>query len=892
MARPPLTAIGDDEPAATRRFLEHVTRRDTFHRIDLMSEWEKARLYVLYNKQWLQPDYAWGDQTRTPFWQPIHVPAGRYFPMPVFNALLEPLQNEAARLVGAGYNWEVEADDASPRKKFAADLARDVLDWKRDELHWQQLEMEGTSQAVLFGTWVLKTGFEANFTRTTRVPNPKAVRCSSAGCSFTLAQPKIPVKSFSPKMPRGRVDVKYGPDPGNTFIDRPAESVTVKACLTCHEPHPLVPYTPSDDEARDARDFFGRGLGIDIPICDVYAENIPVYDFFPENDGHCPIQSQREWAEERIVPVEYVRERWTNGRLVEPESVTDLLRWHPIVSSVHGWDQISTYDHHCVLRVYHRLPEVVWDDETIEKFHDTDEVTTDRGRSVVMAGRHVMLDDHFQVESQENPGVHIDRVRYHQFAWEIREGEAFGLSAASAALPLQDTINTRLSQVQYVRHVFANPKLAAVEGSQLYQAGYEDSGYAGDILYYGADAGGKPPVVLQGTQLSLNWMEEHNADLDGIARVVGTHEVEVGQPPGKDVTAAAALMNLTRQAGTRRQPRVERRATMMAGAGKHILEWVHEGYRERRYYRISGPGKRTKVKAFIGAQLDGQCDVKVYVRPAHDTPEFRQQMLIDAVDREIIVPQTAGDKARLAREMGASTDVVNADSNRQVEIAEEEFVAFHVDGRPPVIRLDGDDHIIHRQQHLLDWLSSDMEVRKQACGWYEVESSLYGWNDEWAQLQQIEARVKGKNPKATGPTMPPGSPIDGRITATDIARSVEVWTKEMEAQQKIEMLPESIELRLFAFLRALVQKRVFPAGVPPMAQQRRGEIISLLRFFAHIQAHKQVGQLEAQASALGVRLPAAVGGVQDAQGMIPASPAAAQAGAGAGPGAVTAGAPS
>lgn len=914
MARRPLPAIGAGEPALTKQFLEHVTRRETAHRIDMMSEWEKARLYVLHNKQWLRKDYSWGDVTRTPFWTPIVAPRGRFFPMPVYNMLLEPLQNEAARLIGAGYEWDVAPTDASPRKREAARLAKDVLAWQRQKLRWVQLEGEGFDQAVLFGTRVLKTGMEANFTEVERYPSTTAVRCTAAGCSFKLTTPKVQQAALDRHANEGKpVDERrlqrfYRERSEADDLLETAPEVTetrVRACLTCPDAPPLARYVPEQDEARDARDYFGRSMGIDLPICDVYAENIPVYDFFPENDGLCSPQLLREWAEERIVPVEYVQERWKNGRLVEPESVTDLLRWHPVVSSLHGWDTLTTYDHHTVLRTYHRKPQVVWNDDALERYNDTGEITVDRGRSVVMAGRHVMLDDHYMVQSQENPSLYIPRVQYHLFSWQLREGETFGMAAAAAALPLQDNGNTLLAQLQYNRHVFGSPKLKAPDGSQLYQAGYEDTGYSGDVIYFTADAGTEGPEVLQGSGLHGDWKTEFETYINGVASVIGTQQVEVGAPPGKDVTAAAALMNLTQQAGTRRRPRTVRYAEdFLAPAGRHLLLWTHEIYREDRYYSVAGPGSRISVKSFKGADLLGQFDVKVTVRPAHDTPEFRQQALIDAVDREILAPSTAGDKARLAKEMGAPTDIVAADQNRQVAMAEEEFVAFYVEGRAPVVRLDGDDHVIHRQQHLLDWISQDMERRKEACGWYEAEQALDGWRTEWQALEATALRLKTQPPEA-GPRMPPANPVSGEITATDIAGAVKSWQHDMQAQQVIDAMPEPHELRVFSFLKSRLLSKMFPTPkspypgmaapgprIPLGAQRRVADMMSLLRFYAHIETHKAKAIEETAAAQMGLPVPASPGGAQDARGMIPGDPANAQPGAGAGPGAVTAGAPS
>jgi hypothetical protein len=895
----PLPAIDAGEPDRTLQFLENATRRDTLHRIERMSMWERCRLYVLYNRQWLQPDHAWGDTTRTPFWKPMQAQPQRFFPCPVQNMLIEPIENEWSRLLGSGFQSEVQATDAEPRKQRAAELGNSVLKSKLNDLRWGAIEQEGVFQSVLLGTWVLKTGLETDFTVTTRMPVTDGVTCTSAGCSFKLASRAVPparsAELFGSLKTRDRVNWSALPvESPNPLADVAPMRGSIRTCLQCDTPHELAPFLPDKDEAADARDYFGRPLGMDIPQCDVFAQNISCYDYFPENDGMVSAQLIREHAEERIVPVEYVRDRYANGRYVEPENVQAVLRWHPIVSSTHGWEDPTAWDHHVVMRSFAAEPTVVWTKDSIEKFKDTGEVTIDRGRAVVSAGRHIMIDDHLQVESQENPGTYLPRYEYHIMPWSQREGEIFGLSATELGISGQDSANTLLSQVQYARHVWGNPKLLAPEGSQIYQAGYEDSGSASDILYYQADIAAAKPEVMQGSQISANWMEELEQYKEGIAKAIGSHEIEVGGAmPG--VTAASAMMLQARQAGTRRQPRTERYALEKGKAFTHMLQWMHEAYREPRYYRLEGVAKKLQIRSFKGADLMGQVDVKVTVRPAHDTPEFRQQSIVDMLDKQILVPTSAGDKKRIAKEMGASLDIVQADSNRQVQKAEDEWVAYQLEGKAPTCRIRGDDNLIHQQQHLLDWISDDAEERKDACGWYEAEMALDGWREKFDGILAIEERLKLMPPDA-GPQPPMASPVTGEVSAQSMMASVTTWEHDLKAQAVISKKPQTLELKIYDFMSGIVKKALSPQtqGAPPgmlpeLEDPRMVEVLGLLRFLAHIECHIKRMEMEQLAATMGAPIPAAPEGAQDAQGLVPASPAEAIPAAGTGPGPTTAG---
>lgn len=900
MPRPPIPPKGAS-PDVLSHFLDHVLAKDTAYRIRRFRTWEKVRNYI-QGDQWLETDYT-EDPTRSPFWKPIEMDAASWTPTPVQNEMIAPIQNEAARLMGQGSRPYVRPDNDDPKTAKACKVGKDVLLDRLEKVGWTELEYEGSFNLALFGTWIVRSSWEIDFTKCVTVPR-QALRCEA--CGTTLASPAIPDDQVETLLERDdAVEATAVPDPANPLV--PARyKARAKGCFTCPPrteavtqllpepgpdglpatapvldeigqpivrnlgPVPLRPYMPTDEEAKSGADFFGRRLGEEVALGDTELRNVSVYDYFPQNGGlGVNARTCQEHGEEHVESLDWISARYVNGYLVEAEDPSVLMRWHPIVGGSHfyfgggmGPDR-GVFDHHSRVREWHKEP---W----------MENGKRNKGRSIVMAGRVVLVDGDYLIESKRSPGRYLKRAYYDSIPWEIREKELWGLGAAELITSNQDNINTTKAQVQDVRHAWGSPKIMAVEGMDLTYAGFADTGYNSDIWYYRpVDGVQQQPEPFGNQQMDTNWTQEIDREVDAIARIVGTMDVEIGNDPGFD--AASALMFMGEKAAERRKPRIARLRAMKRRLYRDQLERIHEFYREKRYYSVKGRNGRDQVRAFMGEDLLGQTDVQLEDEPFYDVRMASRLNLKTAFELGSLVVDTEHDK----REINKILDVpreINEQKNVQIESAQNEWIRFMEEDRHPVIKQREDSHLLHYETHVLDWMGEEAQQLKDACDWDQVELALWGWEDEFLLLQETEDDLK-LNPPLDPTQGPPPLDPEGRPDVAAAQHAVEMYQARVQQQQEIAALPKPIELRLLALWTRILDKSPL-VQVDPVRKR-------LLRWKAHFEGHYQLARLDAQKAAA-TPMPAPPGSPETPQGLLPSAGAPTVPGAGTGPGVETA----
>lgn len=911
MPRPPLPAKAKGTPANLRHFLDRVLQRDTSYRIERFRTWEQARHYKL-NDQWIEADYT-DDPTRTPFWKPIEVDQSNWMPMPVRNHMVAPLQNEKSRLVGSGSRPYVRVEDDNPKSEKAAKIGRDVLMDRLEKHHWIEMEDEGCDGLVSYGTWVMKAYWDIDFTKTVKIPITSGVKCPS--CDFRLADPSIPEKDVRGKLLdpdfQSRVEIRTTADPNNNLVP-PKFKVKATHCLTCQpvapapmmdgetgepmldelmqpvmsegQPVPeLQPFVPTDEEAKREFDAYKRPLGEDVSIGDTGLRNVPVFDYFPQNGGlQVSARTCEEHGEEHIESLEWIRAHYKNGDKVTAEDAEELMRWHPIVggsahffAGVGGEPDPSLLANHARVREFHKEPYLELTDGKVKK---------NLGRSIIMAGNVVLLDADYLIPSETSPGEYIPRVVYDSVPWELRDGELWGVGAAEFLFSIQDSINTRRSQVEDARHRFGSPKLLAVDGMDLMYAGFTDTGYNSDIWYYRPVEGAaqQKPEPFGNEQMSQEWVREEEMDVEAAAQIVGTMDVEIGNVPA-GVTAASAMMFMGEKASERRKTRIARILSMKRRIFSALLVYIHEFYREKRYYHVRGKNDRWGVKSFMGTDLLGQTNVIVEEEPAYNLKQFQREAIKDgmAAVPPTITADTAGAKRKINKAWGIPTEI-NEDQNRQVELAEEEWMRYYEEGTVPVVKMREDVHQIHYETHVLDWLGEDAGRLRDDVDWNQIELALWGWDEDYDALVATEQRLKLNPPPAQPLQVAPGP--DGQIPPGAQEQMNAMWQQDMQQQQQIAALPKAPELRMMiVFTKRLEQVQLL--GQDP---ERDKTVTDLLRWKAHFETHYRIAQAQTQAAMGGTAIPQAPGGPETPAGMVPGGRGPTMPGPGAGPGASTA----
>lgn len=863
-----------------------VFRRESPHRIWLMSIWERARLY-LASQQWLERDYT-EDPTRTPFWRPLQMTEANWIPTVVQNEFVAPIQNEAARLFGAGSRPSVRADNNSPKAARAAKVGSDVLLDRMENLQWTEKEYEGDFWLPLYGTWPVLSWWEIDYTKTVSVGKDSALRCTSQDCDFRLADAEVPqekVAEFAHM--KDRMDVKVTPDPNNPLVP-PRMSGRAKACLQCEpkppemqmlgedgqvvadaglrmpgapQPVPLESYTPEDEEAAGGKDFFDRRLGEDIPLGDTALENVSPYDLFPQSDGlEKTFETLDSCGIEQIKSLDWFAAHFENGHLVKAESAEEMTRWHPIVGGsseyfggAWGADP-DLFSNHARLRTWFRKPWI--EGETREKNH---------GVLVYMANNVMLSIGPLEVESQNRPGKYISRLHLDGVPWELRDKELFGLSGSELIFSEQDLINTERSQAVHARHLFGSPKIMAEEGMDLHFAGFTETRYDSDIWYYRPLTPGDKPFVFSGQEMGSGWERELQNDVGAINRTMGVTDVETGNAP-KDVSAASALQYLGEKASERRKPRVARIRSMKRRVYKHQLEMIHEFYREERFYSVKGKNDRTSIRCFRGDDLMGQTNVMVEDEDSFDVRLVQRESLESGKNLGSFTVDTAVSKRRVNTILGLPLDI-NADQNRQVEQAQEEWIRYIEDGVEPAVDMRGDYHTIHFQCHQLDLETDEATLLKDEVDWNQVQLALYGWEEQLTALEGAEAMLKMPDPA-------PKPDPNGNISPDEVQHAVAEQQKRAQMRQMLEGMPRAPELRIAWLWDKILQGANIgwggPEGTPGADRRRTG--MTLIRFGAHSEAHYRLSQATAMAGAAGVPMPAAPGGPSNAAGMMPGGP--------------------
>lgn len=921
-----------DDAGQIDSFLHEVLSQTNTYRMERFGTWERVRL-MKQGYQWLEPEES-DDPTVTPFWKPLEVDEANWTALPVQNEMIEPLQNETARLQGNGSRPYIRPTEDTPNKIRAATMSKDVLMDRLDECHWREVEHEGCQSCVDFGTWIFATWWDVDYSKTIRTPVLTALKCPT--CDFMMASPNIPGGKLmglmgNPAM-QGRMDAKTVTDPNNPMTP-PTYKATATHCLTCPAKLPapaldptgtgapgfpppvsypkLKAHVPSDDHARTGKDYFGRPLGEDTPLGEACIGNVSVFDAHPENQGiETRIEEMTEFGQATIRTLEWiVNHHPENGAAVEAENAAELMKWHPVAGATRHFmngAEKDLFTHHALVREWHKKP---W----VEIDAKTKKAKLNKGRSLIMAGRIVLLDDDYMLEClDENgdpTGDYIPRKQYYMIPWEIREKEAFGLGAGEIIIPHQLTINTLIAQVQTTRHLWGSPKLLCEEGTDLNYAGFADTGYQSDVYYFRPGDNGQAPKPFGNEQMGQEWIQEYKVYLDSIHRAVGTMEAETGGVPGQGASdwSAQALMYLGEKAGERRKNRIDRIREAKKRAYKHMLQLIQEKYRETREYKVKrGNSERITLRKFKGADLQSQCDVQFDDEPAYDTRLVRQAAIKDGMQLGTITADTAIAKRRINRELGAPTDI-NEEQNQQVGRAIDEWCLFCDEGRDPAVNERADDHTIHAQQHTADLMGDEAETLLEAVDWNQIELALWGWSDDFDQLLAMEQALKANPPTPNPPAVPPGP--DGQVTPQMQQAAEAQWQHQQQAAAMIAAMPKALELRILQFYQGWLDKAgIFniPPGPPPPAApdpmtgqpmpqappqvdlERQSAAMRVLRFRAHAEAHYRLAEQKAAQAAGGMQTPAAPGGTETAHGMIPGSAGQAMAAPGAGPGATTA----
>jgi hypothetical protein len=869
--RPKIPPKGSKNPELLARVVKWGFKYDSFFRLSNFRLWQMCSLFK-DGIQWLESDDSLGRRLGSttgpsPYLRPRQVDPGSWYPMPVQNEIVAPLQNEQARLLGVGSRPFVRPKSSDAEIEKAARVATDVLRDTLDEINWAETEIDWIDDIPTFGTGIVKTEWELDYTDQIDIPLSGAMQCTQCGAS--MASPDLDEATFEEKLGGSSeaFDVVESDD---------AESLGYKAhsCPKCMGE--MAAFTPMPEDGGFGEDMFGRALSEPVPRGKICAKVVSPFNYFPQSLGvGVNTNTIGEWFEEHIESLDWIRSHYENGGDVQPEDSVSLTQWHPVVGGGSQWlgnitSDVEVFDNHARVMEFHKAPWIEIDDKGNR--------TLNRGRSIVIANNKVLLDDDFMIESAQNPGKLIPRVQYESVAWESRKDQIWGVGAVQLMIPHQQSINSLLSQVQDARHRFGSPKILAKSGFNMQYFGFEDTGYSGDVYEYQDAMDGSLPQMFGNTQMQGPHFQELEGYIAAIARIVGTMDVEIGNAP-KNISSASGVMYIGEKASERRKKRIIRIREAKRKVYKHILQLIHEMYREERYYHVRGRNDKWEVKAFTGNDLLGQDDVRLEDEPYFDLKMFKRESVKDALQMGTITADDAISKRKINEELGVPVDI-NEETNNQVLSAQEEWLDFSREGMEPYVDKRKDDHMLHYKVHLISLDLREAKEMAEASQWGKVEAMLWGWEDALEALESAEMALKARPVEETPPEPPPGP--DGVPDPNVTQQMLADWEQRKAMKEHLGKTPKSTELRIMTIWQPILMQM---AQGDEQLFQAMG---MMARYRAHIEAHYRLAMAQSVAAGQGVPIPAPPGGVETQTGNIPGNPVMAMPGAGTGPGATTA----
>lgn len=663
-------------------------------------------------------------------------------------------------------------------------------------------------------------------------------------------------------------------------------------------PPDLIGYTPAGD-ALNQFDFFKRPLGEDMPLGEWKLRTLTPDEVFYRDYGLRVYPGKID--EFTIVTVEtlnYIRNRYPAGGLVEPESAKHLLEFHPIYGEREMYENatagVNAFRHHARLKQHHRQPAMqLWRDANGEPEKDaqgkkTGRMVMDRGRSVVMAGDVLLYDGDYLMESQANPGEWVPRCNLDYATFDLRSGgkELEGVSLAERMWDAQEYYNETWSQIMDCQQMKGTPKWLATPGMTL---SFENAGGAGGIYTWKPDPL-SPTIAPKEIDNELMNVEVYQS-LDRVQKYLqrSLTDVESGNVP-TGVTAALALQILAEQSNEKRRPRIRRIKEMLQRQFFHGLVLLHELAVEARPAWVKGDDDEEKQISWKGQDLFvGQ--VKIEAEPDQSSDLVRQQTVRDMLNDYPQLLQDPRARRAVADIMRAPKELFER-QDLQEEQARREFSEF-VDGMvEPVIDEDIDDDDAHADRHGIDCMSPKWRAMEQEANWNGALVYLSDWRkifeqgktipvtpEQQTQYQKSMADYNARAQQAQRAQQPFVGPDGQPVPPPQAPQPTQI--PPMSQQFDDQNMPALLELRIMKCWKIILMENQFiPTPVQPSTAKgvSVGDKVDMtpeplrqvMRFRAHLAAHVIYAEQKKAAAAGGATIQAAPGSSQEtAAGTIP-----------------------
>lgn len=793
-------------------------------------DYEDQRLYPA-GFQWLKNEGG-SDPLNTPFREPREDDDMSGQPMPVLNRIAPILDAETARLVSSAAQPEIIPNDRTTRIHRSARLSEQVLLDILDEANWVEMRQQDRRNALQYGTALIATGLELDFDNLENVPaDVFACKCGWTVASKSAKEIGNGALEFEGEQAVNMIQNGIGTR--TSPLGDPKTFARLSGCPECGGELKQRVSTEGDGGV----DAFGEELFEEAPNHKAFVRVHSVYDFFPTGNGRSKHGDLSEYTMESIVSLDWLLKRHKHATDVKPLSLSqmsEMARWHPSgveYGGLYGFSGWSAGDQArwCVYRVTVREP-----------FKNDEDKAEPLGRLIISANDIVLSNGPLMIEHKETKRK-IPRYKLHIGRFTTENDSCYGTSLVSRLLGSQDTVNNMTSMMEYNAHTYGSPRLHLPPGTTIEYLGSGAGAAQSDVFQWNGE---KEPEVIQGNGQHPDATKLIELNFENMERAAGQSDVDRGQaPPG--VSAASAMMFLGEQSGASKKPTEERFAERDAKIFRHMLEIVNATYDTPRQLKAGDRSDHRTQESYSASDLLWQLDVRVAVKPSYNTEVFNREVAKELATANLMDMNTPLERFRAQIQLGAD-ESINPAAFRQKEIAGDEWLDFMF-GQPstaPVVKAKYDDHAMHEFQHLDDLESADGKALTRH--WNMVQLACEGWEEQLQALQQAEVMAQT--------AMPPQvvkNPIDGKTDPIATKASAEAWAFGIQAREIVDSMPKNNEQRIFLIMSKLMAQ--YPDFLT-LDEESAKDSIMLVRFLAHIEAHR-FESAKAQAAAMMAAMP-------------------------------------
>lgn len=663
---------------------------------------QRAALNLYYDlgRQWIERDLNVGpDGARSFAFRDLAPTAEVELPRPVTNYVAPAIDVEFSTLSKRQWVPKVVTSTRDPRAEAAVKVANDVLNDRLDRLRWHDIRDRFIRNVIVFGTGILKSWWDENWTDTSWVSVPAA---GCTGCGAKIAYPGT-------------------------------EAVPCPACGGT-----LAPVELSEEESY-GKDLMGEPLGAFIPKGGTNIEIITPFEYYPENQGvGVNPMTVRMHGICKVRSIDWVEERYPNlAEEIQPEGPEELLREHPLLGE---WDYWNRYDYGYDSGVYDNHVRVY------ELYHDAC-ARHPEGRSIVIIGKRQSLIAengtlvHKSVDDKGRSAV-VPRVMIQTALWKEREGEFWGKALPDDLVSPQNRINGIDAQVIEARERMGSPNLMIPADSDLEGPEFNAEYGLGKLFRYNVsplNPNAKPEVfgsIVMPSGVNL----ERDRCAQDMTKIIGPADIEIGEAP-RNITTTSGLQILGEQAERRRATRERWITSAIEQIWTHQMKLLWCYRVEPDTYEAATPDGTWEIKEYTKESIAGQTKVKVekqaYIDKSVILREATREAQVDGL-YDISSPLA---RKRILEARGLPTDI-NEDSNLQIDHAKRQWVDFVDEGKIPVIDSSIDNPNLRFQT--LGTMLMQEEGKKIAdeAGWDRILPMIAGWEEELARAEQQDQHAR------------------------------------------------------------------------------------------------------------------------------------------------------